>query len=104
VPARLIGDLEAEQRDGSGPWERNDRLLAVAQASRIHAGVRTIADVDRLLLEAIGAFFVDYHRLDGDEFRVTARAGTREALRAVRRAHRRYLDQGDRATATARSA
>jgi inorganic pyrophosphatase len=94
VPARVIGDLEAEQRDGRGPWERNDRLLAVAKASKIHAGIRTIADVDRVLLEAIGAFFVDYHRLDGDGFRVIARAGTRAARRAIRDAHRRYMDSG----------
>jgi inorganic pyrophosphatase len=94
VPSRVIGDLEAEQRDGRGPWERNDRLLAVAQASKIHAGVRTIADVDRVLLEAIGAFFVDYHRLDGDSFRVIARAGTRAARRAIRVAHERYMDMG----------
>jgi inorganic pyrophosphatase len=94
VPARVIGDLEAEQRDGRGPWERNDRLLAVAKASKIHAGIRTIADVDRVLLEAIGAFFVDYHRLDGDGFRVIARTGTRAARRAIRDAHRRYMDDG----------
>lgn len=94
VPARVIGDLEAEQRDGRGPWVRNDRLLAVAQASRIHAGVRTISDVDRLLLEAIGAFFVDYHRLDGNGFRVVARAGPRAARHAIDKAHQRYLDEG----------
>lgn len=94
VPARVIGDLEAEQRDGRGPWERNDRLLAVAQASKTHAGIRTIADVDRVLLEAIGAFFTDYHRLDGEEFRVIARAGTRAARRAIRQAHERYTKNG----------
>ena len=100
VPARVIGDLKAEQRDGHGPWERNDRLLAVAQASRIHAGIRTIADVDRILLEAIGAFFVDYHRLDGNGFRVIAPAGPRTALRAIDKAHRRYLDNGAGTPAT----
>jgi inorganic pyrophosphatase len=104
VAARLIGDLEAEQRDGTGPWERNDRLLAVAHASKTHSRIRTIADVDRVLLDAIGAFFVDYHRIHGEAFRVTGRAGSREALRAVRRSHRRYLDQGDRTTSSVRSA
>lgn len=94
VPARIIGDLEAEQRDGRGPWKRNDRLLAVAHASRTHAGIRTIGDVDHVLLEAIGAFFVDYHRLDGNGFRVISRTGTRAAKRAIERAHRRYLDDG----------
>jgi inorganic pyrophosphatase len=94
VPARIIGDLEAEQRDHGGTWERNDRLLAVADASKAHAGIRTIGDVDRVLLEAIGAFFVDYHRLDGASFRVIARTGTRAARRAIRDAHRRYMDDG----------
>ncbi|HEV8402767.1 MAG TPA: inorganic diphosphatase [Candidatus Limnocylindrales bacterium] len=93
VPARVIGDLEAEQRDGRGPWERNDRLLAVAEASKIHARVRTIADVDPVLLEAIGAFFVDYHRLDGEGFRVIARGGRRAARHAIDTAHRRYRDE-----------
>src|SRR5512144_1366728 len=32
VPARLIGNLEAEQREAdSTEWKRNDRLLAVAE-------------------------------------------------------------------------
>jgi inorganic pyrophosphatase len=101
VPARVIGNLEAEQRDRGGSWERNDRLLAVAHASKAHAGIRTIGDVDRVLLDAIGAFFVDYHRLDGAGFRVIARTGARAARRAIRDAHRRYVDDGQPAAPVA---
>jgi inorganic pyrophosphatase len=94
VEARLLGNLEAQQRAKNGPWERNDRLLAVAEASRVHASVRSIRELDDFLLESIGAFFADYHRLDGEEFRVTRRAGIREAERAIRTAHAAYRDSG----------
>ena len=94
VEARLVGNLESEQRSKSGKWERNDRLLAVAEASRAHASIRSIRDLDDFLLESIGAFFADYHRLDGEEFRVTRRGGIREADRAIRVAHATYLERG----------
>jgi len=94
VPCRLIGNLEAEQRDGRGPWERNDRLLAVAQASKVHTGIRSIGDVDPVLLEAIGAFFVDYHRLEGEGFRIIGRTGAHAAQQAVRQANRTFTQRG----------
>ncbi len=96
VPARLIGNLEAEQREaGKDEWKRNDRLLAVADASRSHASVRTIRDLDPFIVESIGAFFADYHRLDGDEFRVTDASGVRAAERAVRAANATYRERRD---------
>jgi inorganic pyrophosphatase len=88
VACRLIGNLEAEQRESKGPWERNDRLLAVADASGAHSHLRSIRDVEPAMLDAIGAFFVDYHRLAGNEFRVLRRSGCESAVRAVRRAYR----------------
>jgi len=94
VPSRLVANLEAEQRDaGSEEWKRNDRLVAVADASRAHASVRTVRDIDPFILESIGAFFADYHRMDGGEFRVTGNGGARDAERAVRDANARYRDQ-----------
>ena len=94
MPSRLVGNLEAEQREaGSEEWKRNDRLLAVADASRAHASVRTVRDIDPFLIESIGAFFADYHRLDGDEFRVTGTGGARDAERAVRDANATYRER-----------
>jgi inorganic pyrophosphatase len=94
VPSRLVANLEAEQRDaGSEKWERNDRLIAVADASRAHASVRTVRDIDPFILESIGAFFADYHRMDGGEFRVTGNGGARAAERAVREANETYRDR-----------
>ena len=52
VPARLIGNIEARQKGaGTHDWKRNDRLLAVAEASRAHASVRSIRDLDPFIVE-----------------------------------------------------
>jgi len=86
VPSRLIGVLECEQRERDGTVERNDRLLAVAEASTVHAGTTTIRDLSPAILTGIEAFFADYNRLAGKEFRVLRRRGSRAAEDAARKA------------------
>ena len=91
VLARLIGILEAEQRDkGRRTWERNDRLVAVAGGPKGHAAIRSFDDVDPFRLQSIESFFANYHALDGDGFRVTARSGVQAAEAAIKRAHEAF--------------
>jgi inorganic pyrophosphatase len=95
VEARLIGVLEGEQQDrGKRSWERNDRLVAVAGGPKGHAGARSLDDIDPFRLEAIESFFANYHELDGERFRVTARRGSRVAEALIRKAHEAYLGTG----------
>jgi len=94
VPARLIGTIEARQKDpGTTDWKENDRLLAVAEASRAHASVRSIRDLDPFIVESIGAFFSAYHRLDGGEFEVRGNGGMRAAERSARDAGATYSER-----------
>src|SRR4051794_396915 len=86
VPSRLIGILECEQRERDGKVERNDRLLAVAEASTVHSGTTSSRDLSPAILAGIEAFFADYNRLGGKEFRVLSRRGARAAAAAARRA------------------
>jgi inorganic pyrophosphatase len=87
VLARLIGLLELEQQvGGKGPWIRNDRVVAVAGGPKGRSSMRSIRDIDPFRMDAIGAFFVDYHALDGDKVRITGRTGVRAAEAAIRRA------------------
>ena len=91
VLARLIGVLEAEQKDkGQRSWERNDRVVAVAGGPKGHSAIRSFDDVDSFRLQAIESFFSNYHSLDGDQFRVTARAGVKSAETVIRQAHEAY--------------
>jgi inorganic pyrophosphatase len=95
VPARLVGVITAQQQEGDGPAERNDRLIAVAAKSRTHEDVRTLADLGDALLEEIEHFFVSYNEIKGKRFVPTGRKGPRAARTIVedgaarRRARRR---------------
>jgi inorganic pyrophosphatase len=106
VLARLIGVIEAEQRGkGHRTWERNDRLVAVAGGPKGHASIHSLDDVDPFRLKAIESFFANYHSMDGDEFRVTSRAGVRAAEAAIRRAHGAFMaSRGDGQARSAASA
>lgn len=85
VRARLLGVIEAEQ-DEEGRAVRNDRLVAVALASREHAGIAALAGLPRVLLDEVEAFFAHYNRLRGKAFRPLARRGPADARRLVERA------------------
>jgi inorganic pyrophosphatase len=85
VETRLIGVLEVEQREQDGKVVRNDRLIGVAKESTLHAATRDLDDVTPALLGEIEAFFGQYNRLDGKEFRVLHRRGRAAAEALVER-------------------
>jgi inorganic pyrophosphatase len=82
LTARLIGVIEAEQREADGRTERNDRLLAVATRARTHAHVRDLDELRPGFLDEIEAFFVHYNGLSGRCFEPVGRGGP-ERARAV---------------------
>jgi inorganic pyrophosphatase len=86
VETRLIGVLEVEQREKDGAIVRNDRLIGVAVESTTRRRLRDLDDIDPALLEEIEAFFDQYNRLDGKEFRVRHRRGADAARELARRA------------------
>ena len=88
VFGQLIGVIEIEQQDGGeGPWQRNDRLVAVVGGPKGHAPARSLDDIDPFRIQAIGAFFKAYHELDGDGVRVTGQGDARAAEAALEKAH-----------------
>src|SRR5690348_4188716 len=68
IRARLIGAMEARQREKKGNWERNDRLLAVACHAQTHQDIHSIKDLRPHLLDEIKGFFKEYNELRGREF------------------------------------
>jgi inorganic pyrophosphatase len=91
VPSRLIGVLEAEQREKNGKKERNDRLLAVSLASRQHMELKTIADVSDKMLEEIQQFFANYNQQAGKQYTPLGQKGPKQALKLV---HKSLLKKG----------
>ncbi len=85
LDVRLIGTLEAEQRERDGEVVRNDRLIGVAEESATHRDVRDLSDLSDVLIGQIEAFFEQYNRLNGKSFHVLHRRGARAASEAVER-------------------
>jgi inorganic pyrophosphatase len=96
VPCRLLGVIEAEQRDRGAPQAqaaRNDRLLAVAAKSHRYPALRSLQDLADPVVEDIERFFVGFNDRKGVDFRPLGRAGPEAA--------RRLVDDGRRAAARA---
>ena len=83
VPTRLIGVIEAEQREKSGATVKNDRLIGVAPSCALYRDVTKLDDLPAALVDEIEQFFVNYERQEGKEFRSTGRAGARRAATLV---------------------
>ena len=96
VPVRLLGVIEAEQRERRKAAIRNDRLIAKPETAKIHPLERTLADLPESLLDQLEHFFVAYNRAEARTFTPLARRGPEVALRLLEQARRAY---GSRATA-----
>jgi inorganic pyrophosphatase len=94
VLVRLIGGIEAEQREKDGKWEENDRLIAVAEHSRTLANVKSLDDLAPHTMDQLIAFFEQYNKLEEKEFRCTgtstpqgAKALVEKGIKTFRRKH-----------------
>ena len=84
VEARLIGVIEAEQSE-DGKTQRNDRLIAVCNASHTHSNIKSIRDLNESLLDELEKFFVNYNAEEGKKFKVLACKGPAAASTCLKR-------------------
>ncbi|WP_064742619.1 inorganic diphosphatase [Edaphobacter aggregans] len=87
ICSRLIGVIEGEQIEGKKRI-RNDRLLAVADATHLYANVRKPEDLPQRFLNELEAFFVNYHHLEGKEYKLLGSKGSAAALAFVKKAEK----------------
>ncbi|MBS1625256.1 MAG: inorganic diphosphatase [Bacteroidetes bacterium] len=83
IQCRVLGVLEAVQTEKDGTEERNDRILAVQNASVDHSMLRTIKDVDKHLLDEVEHFFVYYNEMSGKKFKMLGVKGPKAARRLI---------------------
>jgi inorganic pyrophosphatase len=84
IRAKLIGAIEAKQRDGKNKWTRNDRLIAVATHAQTHENVQNLKDLRPHLLNEITAFFIEYNQLRKRKFKPLGDLKPRKALKLVK--------------------
>jgi inorganic pyrophosphatase len=79
IDCRLVGVLLARQRDRDGKENRNDRIIAVAEASIIYSEVMSLDDLSPTLLTQIEEFFVNYQKVREVEITVLGRDDVKAA-------------------------
>jgi inorganic pyrophosphatase len=82
VQARLIGIIEGEQIEGK-KRVRNDRVLAVAAATHRYAEVKKFTDLPAHFIKELEEFFVNYHRLEGKQYKLLGCHGVATARRLI---------------------
>ena len=85
--ATLLGVLEGEQVDGKKRI-RNDRLIAVAEDNHSYANVKSMDDLPKQFLRELEDFFVNYHKLEGKEYRLLGCRGRKQAMSLLEKAQR----------------
>ena len=83
LTVRLLGVIEAEQKEKSGDVQRNDRLLGVAVQARTHADLDHIDLLRTGFVEEIEGFFAHYNTLSGRRFTPLQRSGPERARELV---------------------
>jgi inorganic pyrophosphatase len=84
----LTGVIEMEQ-EVEGTMKRNDRLVAVAQASVLYSRIRKLADLDPVILEQIEEFFVNYQKVRDIKVNVLGSGGSEKALTILRQSRKK---------------
>jgi len=85
VQVRLVGVIEAEEKE-DGRTERNDRLLAVVDESRLYAAIETPDDLPDKFIDNLIEFWINKDWLEGKDFRSLGVQGPAAAIELVRHA------------------
>jgi inorganic pyrophosphatase len=87
VRARLLGIIEGEQTDGKKKI-RNDRLLAVAEMNHEYAYIKELEDLPKQFVHELEEFFVNYHKLEGKQYKLLGCKDAGVAMRMIQKAQR----------------
>jgi inorganic pyrophosphatase len=83
LTCRPIGVIEGEQGEKKDK-ERNDRIVAVEQEAHSWADIKTIDDLGKKFVRELEEFFVNYHRLSGQQYRILGVKGPDHARKLVK--------------------
>lgn len=87
LKCRVIGVIEGEQSDGKSK-ERNDRIIAVEQSAHSWSDIKTMDDLGKKFTQELEEFFVNYHKLSKEHYRVLGVSGPDHARKMVKNGKR----------------
>ncbi len=83
LKGRIIGVIEGEEIE-DGKKTRNDRIVAIEQANHSFEDIKQIDDLGRHFVDELKEFFVNYHNLDEEDYRVLGVKGPAEARKLIK--------------------
>ena len=87
LKCRIIGIIEGEQGNKK-KTERNDRVVAIEKQNHSRADIKHIDDLGRQFREELEEFFINYHKLSGEEYRVIGVKGPVAAKKCIENGRR----------------
>jgi inorganic pyrophosphatase len=88
LKCRPVGVIEGEQGK-KGDKERNDRIVAIEQGNHRWAHIKHIDDLGKQFVRELEEFFVNYHELTGEKYKIIDVRGAGEACRRIKDCRRR---------------
>jgi len=82
VKCRVVGVIEGEQGNGK-KTERNDRVVAVESANHQWEHIDHIDNLGKQFVKELEEFFVNYHDLSGEKYRILDVKGPRAAAKRI---------------------
>jgi inorganic pyrophosphatase len=82
LKCRVIGIIEGEQGDKK-KMVRNDRVVAIEKEDHSFADIKVIGDLGNTFLRELETFFVNYHEMSGQQFRILDAKGPKQARKRI---------------------
>lgn len=83
LKCRIIGVIEGEQ-ESKKEKIRNDRLIAVEHKNHAWAHVKEMTDLGDRFCKELEEFFVDYHKLSHEQYRILTVKGAKAARKLIK--------------------
>ena len=82
LKCRIIGVIEGQQGKKK-KGERNDRIIAIEEANHSYAHIHHVKELGKKFVKELEEFFVNYHDLQGEKYRILDVKGPAEARRRI---------------------
>jgi inorganic pyrophosphatase len=84
LKCRIVGIIQGQQGTKKKK-ERNDRIVAIEQDNHSFASIKHVGDLGKKFARELEEFFVNYHDLSGEKYRVLALKGPQEARKCIKK-------------------
>ena len=84
MKCRVIGGICANQTEKNNKTVRNDRFLAIPEASHLFAEVKSIDDLPKDVIEQLENFFINYNEEAGKKFEPLKNIDAKEAYKLIK--------------------